>query len=47
MEVMADTATDTEAIEALEITGALTLIVDVCDSCISIDNQSADVSNDR
>ena len=44
---MADTATDTEAVEALEITGALTLVADACDSCISIDNQSADVSSDR
>ena len=44
---MADTATDTETVEALEITGASTLVVDACDSCISIDNQSADVSSDR
>ena len=44
---MADTATDTEAVEALEITGASTLVVDVCDSCISRDSQSADVSSDR
>jgi len=44
---MADTATDAETVEALEITGASTLIVDACDSCISIDNQSADVSSDR
>jgi hypothetical protein len=37
VEVMADTATDTETVEALEITGASTLIVDACDICISID----------
>ena len=44
---MADTATDTEAVEELEITGASTLVVDACESCISRDSQSADVSSDR
>jgi len=45
--VTADTATDAEAVEALEITGALTLVVDACHRCVSRDNQSADVGNDR
>ena len=44
---MADTATDTEAVEALQRTGASTLVVDACDSCISRDSQSADVCSDR
>ena len=44
---MADTATDAETEEALELTGASPLVVDACDSCTSRDSQSADVGNDR
>ena len=45
--MMADTATDAETVEALEITEASTLVVDACDRCISRGNQSADVDNDQ